>query len=331
MVTYVLGHLASPWEQVSEMFPSVSRLGMGWLRRMLRPCRVHLSDSFPAVGPCLVCELLWGSTVDLPASSDAVETRPHMSCSYSLEDGKRVSTDLPSPRHSSSTVSPRGWKRNPVSLVPAENCPGILWFVGWNVGFWMVGFRTSLVWAHGIFAVPCNTMTCTPEVAATSLAPSGFPLVVAHSAVLSLVSPHPGPPPHRACEAGAHIQCLCGTQPGWFLANPVSGVVWSKEEAEACVCWESEGSGRETGDGLQGQQIRLGRTGHLLPGFMFLEWRLLFFFLRVNNLIIWPLPQSPGLFHLGTIFMKSLVRWPASTWKDAQHHWSWGKWKSELQ
>ena len=67
------------------------------------------------------------------------------------------------------------------------------------------------------------------------------------------------------------LQCLCGTQPGWFLANPVSGVVWSKEEAEACVCWESEGSGRETGDGLQGQQIRLGRTGHLLPGFMFLE------------------------------------------------------------
>ena len=52
------------------------------------------------------------------------------------------------------------------------------------------------------------------------------------------------------------------------------------------------------------------------------------FFLRANNLILWALPRSPGLLHLGTIFMKSLVRWPASTWKDAQHHWSWGKWKS---
>ncbi|CAM9727813.1 unnamed protein product, partial [Rangifer tarandus platyrhynchus] len=64
------------------------------------------------------------------------------------------------------------------------------------------------------------------------LHPPGSPVLVAYSAVLPLVSPHSGPPPHRACEAGVHIQCLCGPQPGRFLANPVSGVVWSKEEAE---------------------------------------------------------------------------------------------------
>ena len=69
---------------------------------MLRPCRVHLSDSFPAVGPFLVCELLWISTVDLLESGDAMETQPHVSLSGSLKDRKEISTDLPSP-----TVSPR--------------------------------------------------------------------------------------------------------------------------------------------------------------------------------------------------------------------------------
>ena len=70
---------------------------------MLRPCRVLLSDSFPAMGPYLVCGLLWGSAVDLPASGDASETRPHVRHSGSLEDRKEISTDFPSP-----TVSPRG-------------------------------------------------------------------------------------------------------------------------------------------------------------------------------------------------------------------------------
>ena len=113
VVTHVLGntgHLASPWEQVSEMGPSVSGLGMGWHRRLLRPCRVHLSDSFLAVGPYLVCGLLWVSTVDLPESGDATETWPHVTHSGSLEDRNEISNDLPSP-----TVFPGGWKRNPVS------------------------------------------------------------------------------------------------------------------------------------------------------------------------------------------------------------------------
>ena len=52
---------------------------------------------------------------------------------------------------------------------------------------------------------------------------------------------------------------LCGIQPGWFLANLVSGFVWSEEKAEACVCWELEASNGKIGDGLQGQQMRFGR------------------------------------------------------------------------
>lgn len=51
---------------------------------------------------------------------------------------------------------------------------------------------------------------------------------------------------------------LCGTRPGWLLANLVSAVVWSKEEAEACVC-RGVGDELEEGGGLEmgfeGQRI----------------------------------------------------------------------------
>ena len=30
------------------------------------------------------------------------------------------------------------------------------------------------------------------------------------------------------------------------------------------------------------------------------------------------------------IFPKKTCRWPTDTWKDFQHHWSSGKWKSKL-
>ena len=135
------------------------------------------------------------------------------------------------------------------------------------------GVQDLPVWAHGIFAVPCSTMT--PEVAATSFAPSWVP-----------------------CSGGPQCCPPSGVPPSWAPAtsslwgwgsHPVS--VWHSAwmvpgKSRQWCCLEQRGSRGlcvlgvwETGDGLQGQQIRLGRAGHFLPGFiMFLEWSLLFLF-----------------------------------------------------
>ena len=83
----------------------------------------------------------------------------------------------------------------------------------------MVGFRTSPVWAHGIFAVPCRIMTCTPEMSATSLAPSWVPPSPGGrppSSVppYSVLRPHPIKPVKLGLMSGVSVWNSAWTVPG---------------------------------------------------------------------------------------------------------------------
>ena len=154
----------------------------------------------------------------------------------------------------------------------------------------MAGFRTSPVWARVIFAVPCSIMTCTPEMAATSLAsswvppspggrpPSGVPPT-------TILRPHPINPVKLGLISSV---CVAFSLDGsWQIWSVVLFGARRKQKLVSAGSWRQVAGRLEMG--FRGSRLDLEGVGKLLFGFIIsLEWKPLFLFLRTNNLILRP-------------------------------------------